>query len=331
MKRALAAACLALLAWPAAAQTLPEDPFRRPEAPVAPSFAFNPTTPAKADVGCRLFFDRRLSRNNETSCATCHDPVHGWADDKPLGRAALDGPQPRRTQTVLGAGWVPKLGWAGGVDALEAFVLAPIARAHEMAQDLDELVAELRGEGDYAVDMTRAFGTPEVTVTRISQALAAFVRTIVPGQSAFDRWRAGDEDAVPGTAKDGFDVFTGKGRCAACHGGWRFTDDGFHDIGLKATDDIGRAAHEPGNPMARYAFKTPTLRNVELRPPYMHDGSAPTLKDAVEHYTKPYPERQSLDPMLPRVELTDREKLNVVEFLLTLTGDTDDTVIECTR
>lgn len=329
--RAFAVAVSIAMAAPAAAADLPEDPFRRPAHPTAPAFAFNPTTPEKAAVGCRLFFDRRLSKNNETSCASCHDPVYGWADRKARTRVALDGTVARRSQTVLGAGWVPRLGWSGGIDALEAFVLAPIARAHEMAQDLDELVIELRDDGDYRVGMSRAFGTPEVTVTRVSQALAAFVRTVVPGEAPFDRWRAGDEDAIPGTAKDGFDLFTGKARCAACHGGWRFTDDKFHDIGLPAGKDVGRALQEPDNPRARYAFKTPTLRNVEYRAPYMHDGSLPDLRSVVEHYTNPYPDRPSLDPMLPRVQLTDREKLNLVDFLLTLGGDTEDTVSECIR
>lgn len=320
---------LVVLALTFAAAVSFAGPHQRPNDPVAPAFAFNPTTPAKAAVGCRLFFDPSLSKANDTSCASCHDPAHGWTDTRPKSRGALDVAEARRTQTLLGAGFVPKLGWSGGIDALEGFVLAPIARAHEMAQDLDDLVAELAASGAYAEDMKTAFGSPDVSVSRISQSLAAFVRTLVPGEAPFDRWQAGDETAVSDSAKMGFELFTGKAGCAACHTGWRFTDDAFHDIGLAAGPDIGRAVHEPKNPLARYAFKTPTLRDVALRPPYMHDGSKATLRDVVDHYSAPYPARESLSPMLPDIILTDREKLNLVDFLLTLTSDRDHTFKTC--
>ncbi len=304
-------------------------PHRRPLDPVAPAFAFNPTTPEKAALGCRLFFDPRLSKANETSCASCHDPSHGWADRRQTSRGALDVAEVRRTQTVLGAGFVPKLGWSGGIDALEGFVLAPIARAHEMAQDLDALVAELSLSEVYAEDLNAAFGSPDVTVSRISQALAAYVRTLVPGEASFDRWQDGDETAVSESAKEGFALFTGKAGCVACHTGWRFTDDAFHDIGLESGSDIGRAMHEPKNPLARYAFKTPTLRDVALRPPYMHDGSKATLRDVVDHYSAPFAERESLSSLLQAPNLSDREKLNLVDFLLTLTSDREHTFKSC--
>jgi cytochrome c peroxidase len=304
-------------------------PHQRPDHPAAPAFAFNPTTPAKAKLGCRLFFDTRLSKANDTSCASCHDPAHGWTDTRRKSRGALDVAEARRTQTVLGTGFVPKLGWSGGIDALEGFVLAPIARAHEMAQGLDALVVELSSSAAYSGELEAAFGSSEVTVGRISQALAAFVRTLVPGVAPIDRWQAGDQTAVSDSAKEGFDLFTGEAGCAACHTGWRFTDDAFHDIGLEAGSDIGRAVHEPNNPLARYAFKTPTLRDVALRPPYMHDGSMATLRDVVDHYSALSAERESLSPLLPTLNLSDREKLNLVDFLLTLTSDRDHTFKTC--
>jgi len=312
-----------------AADVASAGPHQRPDHPAAPAFAFNPTTPAKTKLGCRLFFDHRLSKANDTSCASCHDPAHGWTDTRRKSRGALDVAEARRTQTVLGAGFVPKLGWSGGIDALEGFVLAPIARAHEMAQDLDALVVELSSSGDYSRGLEAAFGSSEVTVGRISQALAAFVRTLVPGVAPFDRWQAGDQNAVSDSAKEGFDLFTGKAGCAACHTGWRFTGDAFHDIGLEAGSDIGRAVHEPNNPLARYAFKTPTLRDVALRPPYMHDGSKSDLMDVVDHYVQPKPARESLSPLLSSPVLSDREKLNLVDFLLTLTSVTDHTFKNC--
>lgn len=306
------------------------DPYLRPQNPTAPHFAFNPTTPEKAALGCRLFFDPRLSKANDTSCATCHKPDHGWADARATSRIAADAvnvPITRRTQTILGAGWVPKLGWSGGIDALEGFVLAPIARAHEMAQDLDALVVELSRDGDYGDALRNAFGSSEVTVARISQSLAAFVRTRVPGTAPFDRWRAGDEDAVSSSVKEGFELFTGKAGCVACHGGWRFTDDAFHDIGLAATGDIGRALHDEDDPKARFAFKTPSLREVAERPPYMHDGSLKTLAAVIDHYTDALPERPSL--ALERVSLSDREKLILSDFLKSLSSDSKNATENC--
>lgn len=304
--------------WSAFASELEPADFQRPAELIAPSFKFNPTTPAKVSAGRELFFDTRLSKADKISCATCHIEDFGWTDRKRFS-SGHDGAQSiRRTQTLLGVGWVPKLGWDGGIDSLEGFSLAPIARVGEMNQDLDGLVQELQNSGRYNQLMTAAFGSADMRISRLSQSLAAFMRTLAPPRTAFDDWAEGDADAIPETAKAGFELFVGKAACANCHMGWRFTDDAMHDIGLKATEDLGRAEIEPENPKARYAFKTPTLRGVRLRPPYMHDGSLPTLDDVVEHYDSGMIDRESISDRLPSISLTDREKLNLVYFLKTL-------------
>ncbi len=299
----------------------PKD-FARPMDPQAPAFAFNPTTSDKIAAGRRLFFDPRMSASNTTACASCHLEAHGWTDRARFSTNDLGKPMTRRTQTLLGVGWVPKLGWDGGVDALEAFVLAPIARAPEMAQDLDGLVDELNTAGDYAPFMKAAFGVDDVSITRISQSLAAFMRALVPPETPFDRWAQGDETAISEGAKHGFRLFAGKAGCAACHSGWRMTDDAFHDIGLQIGDDLGRAEHIPNDPAMRYAFKTPTLRGVAARAPYMHDGSLLDLGAVIDHYGDMPPQERAISPLVQPLALNAQEKLNVVDFLRSLSADT---------
>ncbi len=292
--------------------------FVRPESLNAPYFAFNPTTPGKIAAGRKLFFDERLSGSNGLACASCHIEEFGWTDRLRFSLNDDGDPLTRRTQPLIGVGWTSKLGWSLGVDSLEGFALLPIAKAKEMGQDLDALVIELEKSGAYRDDMAEAFGSPDIKISRLTQSLAAFMRTLVPPKTAFDAWIAGDPGALSESAKTGFDLFVGKAGCAACHIGWRFTDDKFHDIGLTESQDIGRALHAPNDEGSLYAFKTPTLRGVRLRSPYMHDGSIGTLEAVIEHYVSGIRERPSLSPKLQPSELSTQEKLNVLDFLKTL-------------
>lgn len=292
--------------------------FARPTSMEAPAYKFNPTTPEKVAVGKKLFFDPRLSATNKMSCATCHIETHGWTDLKRFSVGHDGALMQRRTQTLLGVGWSKKFGWDGGIDSLEGFSLAPIARSKEMNQDLDALVQELSILPDYHDAMQSAFGDPDVRISRLSQSLAAFMRTLVPPRTAFDDWVDGNPKAVSNDAKEGFALFVGKAKCANCHMGWRFSDDAMHDIGLSATTDLGQGEHDPENINARFAFKTPTLRGVAKRPPYMHDGSMTSLMAVIEHYDAGVERRSSNSEMLPEISLSDREKLILVDFLKTL-------------
>lgn len=343
-----AAAALALLAAPsdgASAQTLPPvdrdllGTFARPA--VVPFPAANPWSEKKAALGERLFHDVRLSGANDRSCASCHMPDRGFEDGLPTG-AAIDGtPLDRRVPTVLNGAWGAQFFWDGRAASLEEQALGPVQNPREMNQTLPELVEELRADADLVAAFAAAFpDSPQITADTIARALATFERTVISGEAPFDRWVAGDDAAVPVAAKRGFDLFVGKAQCASCHSGWAFTDNAFHDIGLPDADK-GRGAVLA---MAEldHAFKTPTLRDLGHRGPYMHNGMLATLEEVVAHYAhardpahamdaghamhhgRAHPEtvsRVSLSPDLPRIDLTAEEQADVVAFLRTLDSD----------
>jgi cytochrome c peroxidase len=151
-------------------------------------------------------------------------------------------------------------------------------------------------------------------------AISTYERSIVPTQAPFDRWVAGDDDVIDASPKRGFAIFNGKGRCAECHSGWAFTDGSFHDIGVAKDDDIGCGRLFPTSVKLRHAFKTPTLRDVTLRAPYMHDGSVPTLEAVIDLYNIGGIERPSRSELIKPLGLTAQEKADLLAFLETLTS-----------
>lgn len=310
----------ALAASEAPPATVPEA-FRRPAA--VPFPAANPYTPEKAALGERLFHDPRLSGANDRSCATCHVPDLGFEDGRPLGAAIDGGALGRAVPTVLNGAWGALFFWDGRADSLEAQALGPVQNPAEMNQTLPELEAELRADPSMVAAFAAAFpDSPEITADTIARALATFERTVVSGTAPFDRWAAGDVAAVSASARRGFALFTGPAGCTNCHSGWAFTDNAFHDIGL-AGDDAGRGTIL-GMPELNHAFKTPTLRDLSARAPYMHDGSLPTLEAVVDHYVDGTPkpaERPTLSPDLPDITLTAQERADLVAFLRSLDSD----------
>jgi cytochrome c peroxidase len=184
---------------------------------------------------------------------------------------------------------------------------------------VETIVARIGAEGGYAARFNAALPGRPIDLGTVARAVAAFERTLDPGIAPFDRWVAGEEGAITDAAKRGFGLFTGKAACAACHRGWRFTDDDFHDIGITTTDE-GRG-REVKNASLNFAFKTPTLRSVALRAPYMHDGSITTLADVVRHYEKGGIDRPSRSPLMQPIRLTEEERRDLVAFMGTLTGD----------
>jgi cytochrome c peroxidase len=291
--------------------------YRRPAA--VPFPANNPYSDDKAALGRALFFDPRLSGSNAMSCASCHNPALGFEDGLPTAKGAGGRPLQRATPTILNLAWAELLMWDGREESLEDQTVGPIASPDEMNQPVAGLVEELSGIPGYRRLFREAFGSEEVNAARIAQALATFERTVVSGEAPFDRWVLGDEAAIGEGAKRGFALFNGKAGCAACHSSWRFTDDGFHDVGL-ASEDEGRGAHVPSVLALSRAFKTPTLRDVAARAPYMHDGSIRTLRGVVRHYVDGYVERPSLSPDIRRLDLSDRDVDDLVAFMETLTG-----------
>ncbi|MBY0333323.1 MAG: c-type cytochrome [Acetobacteraceae bacterium] len=294
--------------------------YRRPDA--IPFPRDNAYSDAKYRLGQVLFFDPRLSGSNTMSCASCHNPALGWEDGLRTARGEQANTLRRSTPTILNIAWAEPLMWDGRKESLEDQALGPVADAGEMNQPVDELVAELSRIPGYRRLFRDAHGADAVTPRGIALALATFQRTIVSNLSPFDRWVAGDASAMGADAVRGFVLFNTRANCAACHAGWRLTDDSFHDIGL-ASGDIGRGAHMPEVPLMRHAFKTPTLRNIALRGPYMHDGSAMTLREAVLHYDTGFVDRPSLSPEMRRLNLSPRDADDIVAFLRALTSGDD--------
>jgi cytochrome c peroxidase len=191
-----------------------------------------------------------------------------------------------------------------------------------MPVKVDVIEERVRSAPEYVAKFNAALSGKPVDIDTIAQAVAAFERTLEPGIARFDLWVGGDEAAISESAKRGFSLFTGKAGCAACHSGWRFTDDQFHDIGTTTTDQ-GRG-REVKDPTLNFAFKTPTLRSVALRAPYMHNASIATLADVVRHYEKGGIDRPSRSLLLQPIELTETERGDLVAFMETLTGEGQD-------
>jgi cytochrome c peroxidase len=290
--------------------------FVRPK--TVPYPADNPYSAAKAALGEKLFFDTRMSGDGKRSCASCHAPASGWQDALPRNQG-LDGlPLGRRTPSAQDGAWGELFFWDGRAGSLEAQALGPVQNPREMNQTLDGMVAVLSRDHEYHALFAAAFPEdPRISPATVAKALATFERTLVSGATPFDLWVSGDADAMGEDAKRGFDVFVGPAGCVSCHSGWQFTDHAFHDIGLPG-DDLGRGA-VLNLPELNHAFKTPTLRDVASRAPYMHDGSIGTLEGVVEHYRSGIVQRPTLSPDLPRIDkLTDGQIADLVAFLRAL-------------
>jgi cytochrome c peroxidase len=280
----------------------------------------NPYSKAKAELGKSLFFDPILSGSHVRACATCHMPTLSWGDGLP--RAIGEGQKTLalRTPTIIAAAWMPRLGWDGKFADIEAVTYGPIKSPANMNLPEKELDHRLSAIPGYVKAFGAAFGSKEISRRKIEMALATFQRSIDPGESPFDRWIAGDNSAIDTAAQRGFDLFNGKARCSGCHNGFALSDGSFHDIGTAHGDDIGRGKKFPNSVKLRYAFKTPTLRDVERRAPYMHDGSVPTLEAVIDLYDRGGIDRPSRSNLIHRLGLKPDEKADLIAFLRTLTA-----------
>jgi cytochrome c peroxidase len=303
----------------------------------------------KVDLGRQLFQDKRLSANGRMACATCHVPEQGFTQTDratPIGR---DGTALRRNaSTLLNVAFATLLMHDGAAPSLEAQVLTPLLDANEMANSsFEDLERRLAAIPDYRDEFQSAF-RGEPTMARVGEALAAYERTLVSGNSAFDRWKfVGIEDAVAPQTKRGFELFTGKAACVSCHAigndNALFSDNAMHNTGIgfaraqstrgelpakqmastvdfAAAGDRGRheVTHDPKD---LFSYRTPTLRNVAVTAPYMHDGSLATLEDVVRFYNRGGIANPNLDPALRPLNLDDGDVAALVAFLRSLTGD----------
>jgi cytochrome c peroxidase len=280
----------------------------------------NPYSDAKFKLGRTLFFDPILSGSKSRSCESCHNPGLSWGDGQPRAIGEDQKPLPARAPTLLNVAWTPKLGWDGHFRDLEAVGIAAITSPGNMNLSDKALPERLSAIPAYLDAFDAAFGEGDITVDKVKMALATFERSIVSAEAPFDRWLNGDDSAIEAAAKRGFELFNGKANCAACHTGWAFTDSSFHDIGTAHGDDIGRGSLFPSSTALKYAFKTPTLRDVAHRAPYMHNGSVPTLEAVIDLYDRGGIERPSRDVEIHPLGLSDSEKADLIAFLRTLTG-----------
>jgi cytochrome c peroxidase len=286
-----------------------------------PSPTSNPPTAAKIALGQRLFFDKEISATGTIACASCHDPKLAFSDGEATGRGVSGRRLVRHTPTLWNLAWSRLMFWDGRAPSLEAQVRFPVEHPDEMGDSLANAVSRLSRYDSYARAFAAAFpADPEINPRNLALALAAYERTLVSPPTRFDAWIAGDGSALSAAEINGFEIFTGKGRCSNCHTGFAFSDNNFYDIGLPG-EDLGRGV-AIALPAADHAFKTPTLRELAWTAPYMHDGSLATLEDVVRHYEKGGVARPTRSADLPRnLRLSDAERADLILFLETLSSD----------
>jgi cytochrome c peroxidase len=289
---------------------------------IAPVPVDNPLTRDRVALGRKLFFDPVMSSDDRVSCASCHRPDHAFSDTVALSLGVHGRPGHRNTPSLLNAVYGTAFAWDGRAPSLESQVLLPIQDPAEMNLPLVDLEKRVRAQPAYTRAFQREFGE-DPTPRTIALALASYVRTLRSGDAPIDRFRAGDTLVLSPLARLGFRLFTGKANCATCHVGPLFTDGDFHNSGLAWRDtafsDIGRA-NSTGLTEDMGRFKTPSLRNVAITAPYMHDGSKRSLEDVIDFYDAGGQPNPGLDPLIRPLRLTADERRALVAFLRSLTS-----------
>lgn len=312
------------------AQAQRERPPRAPLGlPPVPWPRDNPYSAEKAELGKLLYFDRRLSSDGSVSCASCHAPEKVFTDRLAVSEGIKGQKGGRSAPTVINRAYSTYQFWDGRADSLEDQAKGPIANPTEMTSEPDAAAAHeacvrrLRAIPGYRDRFRKVFGTEELTIDQVAQAIATFERTVLSGNSPFDRYQAGDRSAMTAAQVRGMDIFFNKTACDSCHLGFNFTDGSYANVGIgmdRPSPDLGRymvSRREED----KGAFKTPTLREVEHTAPYMHDGSLRTLEEVVEHYDKGGIKNPFLDRRLKPLKLTAQEKADLVAFLKALSGE----------
>jgi cytochrome c peroxidase len=321
--------------------------------------ANNPLTKDKIALGEALYFDKRLSQDGTVSCATCHDPAMAFADSTPLAVGFGGKIGVRNTPTVLNAMFSDSQFWDGRAASLEEQVKQPLINPVEMGMaSFDAAVARIAASHEYRQKFSKVFGGEGITIDTIAKAIASFERTQLSGNAPFDRFISGDPNAITDAQKRGWELFRGKAQCIACHtfdsSSPFFTDFKFHNTGIATRDKrfgslAGRASEivsrssnkqhalnllshtDDFSELGRFlvtkqakdigAFKTPSLRDVELTAPYMHNAAEKTLLDVVRFYNRGGEKNANLDSRMFALKLTDAEMSDIVEFLRALTSD----------
>jgi len=292
----------------------------------------NPLIEERVTLGEKLFREKAFSRDNSMSCVACHRPENGFSDPRPRSIGVHGNPGDRNSMTVLNLAWKNDFFWDGRATSLRRQVLMPVEEHDEMDETLDRVAEKLSADPEYPPLFARAFGSAGITAQKISLALEQFLLTLTSYRSKFDLAMAGRTELSPEEQK-GFELFMTEyeprmgqrgADCFHCHGGALFTDHGFHNSGLdKKPEDAGRAA-VTGREADRGKFSTPTLRNIALTAPYMHDGRFKTLEEVVDHYSEGVKRGANLDPNLAKhppegMQLSLDDKKALVAFLRSLT------------
>ncbi len=292
----------------------------------------NPLTEETVALGRRLYYEKALSVDNTVSCASCHHPDFGFSDGKSVSTGVQGKTGTRNSPTVFNSAYFREQFWDGRAPTLEKQAEGPVANPVEMAHSLDGAAKKLQSDPGYVMEFERAFGFGPITYEKIAKAIAAFERTVISANSPFDRYYfGGQKNALSASAQRGFEIFRDpkRGNCAVCHTiGEKdalFTDNKYHNIGVGVRDeqftDIGRF-EVTKNPADRGAFKTPSLRNVALTAPYLHDGSLKTLKDVIDLYIGGGNSNPHLDKEIHALDfLTGQERKDLLAFLESLTGE----------
>ena len=285
----------------------------------------NPMTKDKIALGRLLFFDKRLSKNDTIACATCHIPALAFTDGQPVSAGIHRQQGGRSAPTAINRGFSIAQFWDGRAATLEDQSIGPFANLIEHGfANHDELVAKINSINGYKPLFKKVFGTDAISKEQVGKAIATFQRTLISGNSAFDRYDwEGKTKAISAAAQRGRKLFFDKARCNLCHMGTNFSDEKFHNIGIgwdKEAVDLGRF-HVTKDTKDIGAFKTPTLREISRTAPYMHDGRFATLMDVVNHYNGGGVKNPFQDNQIIKLNLTDAEKSDLVEMLLTLNGE----------
>jgi len=287
----------------------------------------NPLTLEKVKLGKRLYFEKRLSLDETISCASCHMPEKGFSDDESLSTGVGGKRGTRHAPTIINRLFSGAQFWDGRAASLEVQAMMPVQNPLEMGMpDIEQALQRLREDPIYAGEFRAAFPPDgDVSAENVSAAIASFERTILSGNSPYDRFMAGDKKALSESARRGLKIFNdeNKGNCQTCHVGANFSDENYNNIGIGMTSgeaDMGRYAISKleGH---QGAFKTPTLRDVAGRGPYMHDGSQTTLKEVVAFYIQGGHANRWLSPKIRALKLTQQEQQDLVEFLEALSGE----------
>ena len=283
-------------------------------------FSLNPVTIDGFILGRKLFYETKLSRDNTISCGSCHQQDFAFAHGAHQVSHGIDGLLGTRNAPGLwNLAWNQTFMWDGGITHIELQPLGPIANPVEMDESIGNVIAKLRADPRYPPLFEAAFGSDTITTQRITQAIAQFQGLIISSNSKYDRVMRGEETF---TQQEQYGMATFRSKCASCHQEPLFTDRGFHNNGLAPDPtimDAGRMriTNDPADSMK---FKTPSLRNIALTGPYMHDGRFTTLTQCLDHYSGTMYQSSTLDPQLTSgIPLTVQEKSDLLAFLATLT------------